>query len=116
MVARVNGGIQDASQTLVGGLGHFTITFLNNSAGAVNLSAAAAHAVDGSLQRVLEAVAVKSTVVMQGDVTATYMRVAVENSTAWTAADLQAAVRALGATVGADAVDLRGTTVAAFTY
>ena len=64
----------------------------------------------------LEAIAVKSTVVMMGEVSATAARVAVENDTAWTAADMQAAIQALGATVGADSVDLRGTTVAAFTY
>ena len=115
MVARVNGGVA-TGQVLVGSLSHFTLTFKNNSAAAVNLSGAPAHAVDGSLQRVLEAIAVKSTVVMMGEVSATAARVAVENDTAWTAADMQAAIQALGATVGADSVDLRGTTVAAFTY
>ena len=63
MVARVNGGVA-TGQVLVGSLSHFTLTFKNNSAAAVNLSGAPAHAVDGSLQRVLEAIAVKSTVVM----------------------------------------------------
>lgn len=42
-------------------------------------------------------------------------RVAVENSD-WTAADLQAAIRALGATVGANSYDASGATVSVFTY
>ena len=115
MVARVNGGVA-TGQNLVGGLAHFTVTFKNASNAAVNLSAAAAHAVDGSLQRVLEAIAVKSTVVIMGEVSATAMRCAVENDTAWTAATMQAAVQALGTSVGADAVDLSGTTIADFDY
>jgi hypothetical protein len=42
-------------------------------------------------------------------------RVAIENNT-WTAADLEAALQGLGATVGTNNYDATGTTVADFTF
>lgn len=104
MVARVNGGVA-AGQVLVGSLAHFTITTAGD--------ASAKLGVDGAVQKVLEMIATKSTVVMLGDVDATDFRVAVENDTAWTAADMQVALRALGTV---DGVDFSADTVADFTY
>jgi hypothetical protein len=104
MVARTNGGVA-AGQVLVGSLSHFVITTAGD--------ASAKLGVDGAVQKVLEMIATKSTVVMLGDVDATDFRVAVESSTAWTAAEMQVALRALGTV---DGVDFSSDSVADFTY
>ena len=104
MVARVNGGVA-AGQVLVGSLSHFTVTIAGD--------ASAKLGVDSTIQQILEMVATKSTVVILGDVSASGFRFAVESSTAWTAADLQTALRALGTV---DSIDLSSDGVADFTY
>lgn len=60
-------------------------------------------------------IALKGTIVALGAESAGAFRVAVENS-AWTAADLQVAIRALGATVGTGSYDASAATVADFAY
>lgn len=65
---------------------------------------------------IVRVLALKGTILAIG-ATATdgAFRVAIENSD-WTAADLQAAIRALGATVGANSYDASAATVAVFAY
>ena len=70
--------------------------------------------VGGAVEAMLKVVATQATIVayqVENDNTGE-MRVMVE-ATGWAAADLQAAIRALGASVGAGPVDLTSTTVAA---
>ena len=67
---------------------------------------------DTALEAIVETIQTKSTTFIIGDVGATSFRVATEPS-AWSAADLEAAIQALG-TVNGD--DLSGATVAAFTF
>mgnify|MGYP001605736814 CR=1 FL=1 len=74
------------------------------------------------MEALLETVATKTTILAVGaaDTGATdgvsgEVRVLVHGS-AWTAADLQVAVRALGATVGANDYDLTGATVADYVF
>lgn len=104
MVARVNGGVA-AGQVLVGSLSHFAVT--------ISGDASAKLGVDSTIQKILEMVATKSTVVILGDVGTGGFRFAVEGGTAWTAAALQAALRALGTV---DSIDLSSDSVADFEY
>lgn len=104
MVARVNGGVA-AGQVLVGSLSHFTVAIAGDASGKLG--------VDSTVQKILEMVATKSTVVMLGAVDASGFRFAVESSTAWTAADLQTALRALGTV---DSIDLSSDSVTDFDY
>lgn len=98
MVDRVNGGIE-VGQVLSGSLRHFKI------------ETNAAALVDGlgdpnaAVEVLVELLATKGTPVII-NVATEFMYVAFEmGSTAWTAADLQTDIRALGATVGADSLD-----------
>ena len=104
MVARVNGGVA-TGQVLVGTLSHFTLTIAGNVTTKMG--------VDSTVQKILETVAQKSTVVMLGAVGAAGFRFAVESDTAWTAATLQVAIRAMGTV---DGINLAADTVADFAY
>lgn len=105
MVARVNGGVSP------GGFGTATLKMFTvdpnvDLTGDVGLP-------NTALEAVIQAVQTKATTFIIGAVDASNgFRVACEPS-AWTAADLQAAIRALG-TVNGD--DLSGATVADFTF
>lgn len=93
-------------------LDFFKVIATNGSAEAVDLS----NELDPreSVEAILRAIQVKGNVEMyqvEGDATG-QVSVAVYPAGAWTAATLQAALRALGASVGANTVDLSGTTVA----
>jgi hypothetical protein len=104
MVARVNGGVA-SGQVLVGSLSHFTVTIAGN--------ASAKLGVDSTIQKILEMVATKSTVVILGAVGSGGFRFAVEGDTAWTAAALQVSLRALGTV---DSIDLSSDSVADYAY
>lgn len=67
---------------------------------------------DTALEAIVETIQTKATTFIIGAIGATDFRVACEPS-AWSAADLQTAIRALG-TVNGD--DLTGATVATFTF
>jgi hypothetical protein len=68
-----------------------------------------------AVEAIVAVISTKGTVVALGTELNGAFRVAVENSD-WVAADLQTAIRALGATVGANDYDATGATVADFTY
>jgi hypothetical protein len=69
-----------------------------------------------ALEAIIETVQTKGTVVAIGtEDGAGAFRVAVENS-GWTASDLQTALQALGATVGANNYDASGATAVDFTF
>lgn len=69
-----------------------------------------------AMEAFIETMQMKGTVIAIGTTAADgAFRVAIENS-AWTAADLQTALRALGATVGANSYDATGATAADFTF
>ena len=104
MVARVNGGVA-AGQVLVGSLSHFTVTIAGN--------ATAKLGVDSTIQKILEMVATKSTVVILGAVGTAGFRFAVEGETAWTAAAFHTAPRASGTV---DGIDLSSESVADLSY
>lgn len=65
---------------------------------------------------ILRVVALKGTVIALGATASDgIFRIAIENNS-WTAADLQVAIRALGATVGANNYDASAATVVDFAY
>lgn len=68
-----------------------------------------------AVEAIVAVIATRGTVVALGSQLNGEFRVAVENSD-WAAADLQTAIRALGATVGDNDYDATGATVASFTY
>ena len=69
-----------------------------------------------AMEAIVETLQMKGTVIAIGATAADgAFRVAIENS-AWTAADIQVAIRALGATVGANSYDATGATAADFTF
>jgi len=112
---RTHGSATLGRQMLVGepnsGLVHFDI-----DAG-VNISAETG--VDGAIDKMYEEMATKGTPVIMGTLQADNqsIRVAFETGAAgWTAASLQAALRALGDDVGPNSIDLTGAAVADFTY
>jgi len=96
-MARVNGGVK------AGGFGTatlkmFTITPQDGSNTAVDLSGDVGSP-DTALEAVVQTIQTKATTFLIGAVGATTFRVACEPS-AWTAADLQTAIRALGTVNG----------------
>lgn len=69
-----------------------------------------------AMEAIIETIQLKGTLIAIGETAADgIFRVAVENS-AWTAADLQAALQALGATVGSNNYDASGATAADFAF
>lgn len=109
-MARVNGGVR------AGGFGTatlkmFTITPQDGSNTAVDLSGDVGSP-DTALEAVVQTIQTKATTFLIGAVGATTFRVACEPS-AWTAGDLQTAIRALGTV---DGNDLTGSDVADFTF
>lgn len=91
----------------------FTISAIDGSAGAVDLSGETNPG--EAVEFILKTIQTKTTTLAIGAESSGVFRVMVHGS-AWTAADLQTAIRALGATVGANDVDLTGTTVADFAF
>jgi hypothetical protein len=104
-MARVNGGVSP------GGFGTTTLKMFTVDPN-VDLTAEVGHA-NTALEAVVQTIQIKATTFIIGGVDASNgFRVACEPN-AWTAADLQAAVRALGTVNGHD---LTGTTVADFAF
>lgn len=114
-VIKVNGGVGAAGALQYFGgsaLKCFGMIVKNGSAQAVDMSGEGG--VNEAWEQIVQAIAVKGTpVVFQYENAASGVAsVAVEQAGAgWTAADLQTAIRALGAAVGANSVDVSGTTV-----
>lgn len=91
----------------------FTISAIDGSAGAVDLTNETNPG--EAVEAIMETIQTKTTVLAIGAQASGVFRVMVHGG-AWTASDLQTALQALGATVGANSVDLSGTTAAAFTF
>lgn len=68
-----------------------------------------------AVEAIVETIQLKTTILAIGTESAGAFRVMVHGS-AWTAADLQTAIRALGATVGTNNYDATGATVADFVF
>jgi hypothetical protein len=109
-MTRVNGGIQTGSFGFTT-LAMFTIVVQDAANANVDLSGDVG-APNTALEAIVNLIGTKATTVMIGAVAAGGFRVAVEPN-AWTASDLQAAIRALG-TVNGD--NLTGSDVTAFTF
>jgi hypothetical protein len=109
-MARVNGGV---SAGVFGAptLKYFTITPQDAANAAVNLTGDVGLP-DTALEAIVQTIQTKATTFIIGAIGATSFRVACEPS-AWSAADLQAAIRDLG-TVNSD--DLTGSDVTDFTF
>ena len=102
----IAGGIQNWGATV----SHYTIDASGNVAGETNPGEA--------MEAIVETIQQTGTIVEIGALDgpgAGQFRIAVENSSI-SAADLQTAIRALGATVGANNYDASAATVADFTY
>ena len=68
------------------------------------------------MEKIISTIGTKATILAVGaEDTAGAFRVMLHGS-AWTDADMQTAIRALGATVGSGNYDATGATVAAFTF
>jgi hypothetical protein len=68
-----------------------------------------------AVEAIVELIARRGTIIAMGNESNGAFRVAIENNT-WAAADLEAALQGLGATVGTNNYDATGTTVADFTF
>jgi len=104
MSTRVNGGPRSGvfgAPTLA----YFTVTPDNDLTGDVGQP-------DSALEAIVETIQAKATTFIIGAIGASSFRVACEPS-AWSAADLETAIQALGTV---DGKDLTGATVAAFTF
>ena len=91
----------------------FTISAIDNGAAAVDLTNETNPG--EALEAIIETIQLKTTILAIGAQAAGVFRVMVHGG-AWDAADLQTAIRALGATVGTNNVDLRGSTAVDFTF
>ena len=121
-VTRVNGDVLSGvnQNTAVGALVSFNgsqpkafaIIVKNGSGTAQDIRAEGQ--VGESIEKILFAILVKSSITYYQveNTTAGQISIMLEaNGGGWTAADMQTAIRALGATVGANSIDVTGTTV-----
>lgn len=121
-VTRVNGDVLSGvnQNTAVGALVSFAgsqpvafgIVVANGSGEAVDIRTEGQ--VGESIEAILFAILTKATITylqVENDTTGQISVMLEANGGGWTAATLQTAIRALGATVGANSVDVSGTTV-----
>jgi hypothetical protein len=114
-VTKVNGDMGAAGEAnFFGGskIAYFGMIVKNGSAQAVDMSAEGG--VNEAWEAIYKAIATNATPVLfqyQNASSGIASWGIEQNGAGWTAADLQTAIRALGTTVGANSVDVSGTTV-----
>ena len=107
---KVTTAIGETDNFIGADINFYHITLKNNSAAAVDVRTELGY--DEAVHNVIRAVLDRGTIVHQriDDANSGRIDIAMERA-GWTAATLQTAIRDLGATVGVNDVDLRGTVV-----
>ena len=107
---KVTSAIGETDNFIGADINFYHITLKNNSASAVDVRTELGY--DEAVHNVIRAVLDRGTIVHQriDDANSGRIDIAMERA-GWTAATLQTAIRDLGATVGVNDVDLRGTVV-----
>tara|TARA_B100000579_G_scaffold405587_1_gene391348 strand:+ start:49 stop:423 length:375 start_codon:yes stop_codon:yes gene_type:complete len=107
---KVTTAIGETDNFIGADINFYHITLKNNSASAVDVRTELGY--DEAVHNVIRAVLDRGTIVHQriDDANSGRIDIAMERA-GWTAATLQTAIRDLGATVGVNDVDLRGTVV-----
>mgnify|MGYP001210923440 FL=1 len=107
---KVTSAIGETDNFIGADINFYHITLKNNSASAVDVRTELGY--DEAVHNVIRAVLDRGTIVHQRIDNASSGRIDIAMERAgWTAATLQTAIRDLGATVGVNDVDLRGTVV-----
>jgi len=107
---KVTSAIGETDNIIGADINFYHITLKNNSASAVDVRTELGY--DEAVHNVIRAVLDRGTIVHQRIDNASSGRIDIAMERAgWTAATLQTAIRDLGATVGVNDVDLRGTVV-----